>query len=220
MAKTTYLSDALLNHVLRNVALSSPVTVYAGLISAVTDLEAGTVTEAAYTGYARPAAAFAAPAADAGARRVQNSGLLSFGKRTDAGSTDMIAFGIWDASTAGNLLYCGFLDSVRHFSAVLVDTTGDVFTAPTHGLTADQRVRFEATPDTPTLPAPLAENTLYWVIAAGLTADLFAVSTTQGGASVAITAKGTARVWKQTNITVSLNDTPQIEANALSIFEE
>ena len=220
MAKTTFLSDALLNAVLRNTTYTSPVTVYAGLISAVTDLEAGTVTEAAYTGYARAAAAFGAPAANSGARRCQNSGLLSFGKRTDAGSTDMIAFGIWDASTAGNLLYCGFLDSVRHFVAICADTTGDLFTAIAHGLAADQRVRFEVIPDADTLPTPIAENTLYWVIAGGLTADLFAVSTTQGGASVAITAKGEARVWKQTNITVSLNDTPQIEANALSIFEE
>src|SRR3990172_5990150 len=80
MAKTTFLSDALLNAVLRNTTYTSPVTVYAGLISAVTDLEAGTVTEAAYTGYARAAAAFGAPAANSGARRCQNSGLLSFGK--------------------------------------------------------------------------------------------------------------------------------------------
>lgn len=60
-------------------------------------------------------------------------------------------------------------------------TAGDIF-SKTHGYAANARVVCWGT-----LPTGLAVGTIYWVIATGLTADSFRVSTTQAGAAVALT---------------------------------
>lgn len=62
MGKTNAFEDVVLG-ILRKTAVTTATTVEYGLITAYTDLEAGTVTEANYAGYARQAAAFSAPSA-------------------------------------------------------------------------------------------------------------------------------------------------------------
>jgi len=60
-------------------------TGFVGLITAITDFRAGTVTEASYTGYGtRPSAAFGAPAntSPAGGRQISNSGAVTFPQNT------------------------------------------------------------------------------------------------------------------------------------------
>lgn len=64
----------------------------------------------------------------------------------------------------------------------------DLFTKTAHGLVAGNRLQFTSDD---TLPAPLEESTDYFVIAAGLTADDFQVSTTEGGTALNITTAGT-----------------------------
>ena len=78
MSKSTNLTDELLDHVYRNLAFTSPTNVFAGLYEAVTGLEAGTGTETAYTGYARQAITFGAPAAGLGGRQITNSAAVTF----------------------------------------------------------------------------------------------------------------------------------------------
>lgn len=60
---SNYAENAIGNHLLRNVAMSSPAVVYLGLFTAVTDVEAGTGTEVTTvgTGYIRQAITFGAP---------------------------------------------------------------------------------------------------------------------------------------------------------------
>jgi hypothetical protein len=63
---------------------------------------------------------------------------------------------------------------------VTIATPG-VFTLTTHGLAANDRVIFSTSG---ALPTGLTAGTVYFVIAAGLTADEFEVSTAQGGSAV------------------------------------
>ncbi len=218
--RTTYLSDKLLNHVYRNTAMTSPTTVYAALLTAVTDAEAGTVTEAAYTNYARQAITFGAPAGATGGRRIQNSSLAF--PQAGSGPTTAIAIGVYDAATVGNLLDVVWIDGSVGLlvSAEAADLATDLLTSPGHGLASGQQVRFEISPDSPTLPVGLSENTNYFVIATGLTADQFKVSTTLGGSAVDITAIGTGRLYRLTPVVTNNGDTPQIAANALPLFDD
>lgn len=103
-AKTTYLSNALLNAVLRNIAFTSPATVYVGLHTAQANPEAGVVTEVTGGSYARQSAPFAAAAAGICA----NNADISFPIASAPWGTIMGA-GISDAVTVGNLLYYGVL---------------------------------------------------------------------------------------------------------------
>lgn len=93
-----YLENAVLDHVFRNTALTSPTTVYLALYT-VAPTDAGGGTEVSGAGYARQAITFGAAVAGA----MSNTVAVSF---TASGGNygDVIAVGIFDASTAGNLL--------------------------------------------------------------------------------------------------------------------
>ena len=84
-------------------AKGMPATVYVALYTFAPTI-AGGGTEAAYTGYARVTTASLWSAAASGSK--SNSGALSFPACT-GGSSSVVAFGILDASSAGNLLAFG-----------------------------------------------------------------------------------------------------------------
>lgn len=221
--RTTYLSDRLLNHIYRNTASSQPATVYAGLLTAVTDAEAGTVTEASFAGYARVAITFGAPASALGGRQITNSSPVTFAAKTDAGSATIVAVGVYDALTVGNLMDVIPLDGADVIAVAVVDAgdiSSDLLVSPAHGVTTNQKVRFENFPGSSSIPAGLSENTVYFVIATGLTADRFAVSTSQGGAAVNITAAGRALCMRQTDLTVNQNDQVNFATSTLKLAED
>jgi hypothetical protein len=85
----------------------------------------------------------------------------------------------------------------RAIAVVAADLAGNTIQSPAHGLAAGNSVLFWATIGA-ALPTGLAEDTEYFVIAAGLTADVFEVSTTLGGSAVDITAIGDGDVQKFT----------------------
>ena len=93
-----YLEDAVLNHVFRNTALTSPTTVYLGLYTAA-PTDAGGGTEVTGGGYARQAVAFGAPSGGA----IANTAVEDFTASGAAYGT-VVAVGVFDASSAGNLL--------------------------------------------------------------------------------------------------------------------
>ncbi len=107
MSKSNYLEDAILNHVLRNTALTSPTTVYAALYTAAPS-DAGGGTEVSGGGYARQAITFGAPSSGA----VSNSADVNFGTASANWGT-VTHFGVFDASTAGNLLYWAALTASK-----------------------------------------------------------------------------------------------------------
>lgn len=215
MSKTTYKSDRVLN-TFRGTDDTAPANVYAGLITAVAGKEAGSVTEISYTSYARQAVTFAAPGAGGGGREISNSGVVSFPQCGSDPAADPIAVGIWDALTAGNLMFIIFLDAddPRLFTA---DESTDYLTAPAHGLSDDQTVRIEDVPGG-TLPTGLSEDTTYYVI--NSTADTFQLSTSQGGAAVNMTADGAGVVIPFTVVPLGNGDTPEFAAGQLKIQED
>ena len=105
--KTKTYEDRVLN-AMRGTALTAW-TPYAGLLTAVADAEAGTVTEIAYTGYARQAVTFGAPAAGT----VTNSGVVSFGQMTAGAGGTAMAVGYYSAATGGELRYVVALDTPK-----------------------------------------------------------------------------------------------------------
>jgi len=100
-ALTNYAEDFIINWFLRNDAETAtpPATIYVGLLTAVTDAEAGTVTEATGGTYARQSVTFTDPA---GTGATANAGAVTFNADADLGTITHI--GLYDAATAGNLL--------------------------------------------------------------------------------------------------------------------
>lgn len=105
MSISNYLETKLLEHCLRNISFTSPVTVYVSLhIADPTD--AGSGTEVSGGGYARVAAIFGAASSPGGT--ISNSVDVIFPLATGSWGT-ITYFGIWDALSAGNLLLSGIL---------------------------------------------------------------------------------------------------------------
>lgn len=109
MGMSDYLEAALLNATFRNVAFTSPVTVYAALfLTDPTDAGTGTEVSTAGTAYARQAATFAAPGATNG--QIQTSADITYPTATAAWGA--VAFAaIYDAAAGGNLLAFGPMTS-------------------------------------------------------------------------------------------------------------
>lgn len=104
---SNYLENAIINHVFRNSALTSPTTVYAALFTAVADGEAGTVTEVSGNNYSRTAITFGAPSNGVSS----NSADVTFPTPSGSWGT-IVGIGIYDASSGGNLLaYDGAITS-------------------------------------------------------------------------------------------------------------
>lgn len=182
---------------------------FIGLLTAITDWRAGTVTEASYTGYGtRPAVTWdsAEDTSPAGGRQKKNSGAIVFPANSGSDQS-IIAWGIYSAATAGVLHAIGLLDTDSPVMAVgNVDDTLDAYA---HGLSTDQRVYVQAAPGA-LLPAGLSENVAYFVLASGLTSDVLKLSTSSGGSAVNITAGGACWLIPYTARTVAAGSTPQI----------
>lgn len=102
-SKSDYLEDKLLDHVLKNTAYTSPTTVYVGLYT-VAPSDAGGGTEVSGNNYARKSVTFSSASGGATA----NSADVTFDTPSASWGT-VVAFGIFDQLTTGNLLYWGDL---------------------------------------------------------------------------------------------------------------
>lgn len=185
---------------------------FVGLITAITDWRAGTVTEASYTGYGtRPAITWGAAAntSPAGGRQRANSAAVTFPQNTGS-LQSVIAYGLYSAATAGTLQAIGLLDADP--PVVGTAATSDTITAPAHGLSNNQRVFVMAAPGA-LLPAGLSENTAYFVVNAAT--DTFQLSTTSGGAAVDITAGGAGLFIPYTAVDIATNATPELAIGAV-----
>lgn len=122
-AASDYLENALLDHVMRNTALTSPTTVYLGLATA-TFADDNSGTELSGNGYARQA--ITCSAASGGS--ITNSSAISFPTATGSWG-DVAFFGVFDASSSGNLLFHGALTSSKTIAS------GDVLKIDASNLT-------------------------------------------------------------------------------------
>lgn len=106
-AKSEYLEVNLLNHVLRATAFAPPSAVYLGAFT-VAPTDAGGGTEISGGSYTRQTVTFGAPSGN----QVSNSAEVLFPIATASWGT-VVHFGIFDAPSAGNLLYHTSLGAPR-----------------------------------------------------------------------------------------------------------
>ena len=125
-AATTYLEHKLLQHIFKNTAFTSPGdNIYVGLATAVSDAEAGSVTEANFGNYAREqvsSANWTVASSSTDTQTATNTNNIEFNPST--GTTETITHVIiTDNATrgAGNILFVGALDSSRQIAS------GDIF---------------------------------------------------------------------------------------------
>lgn len=117
-ALTNYLENKLIDHIFQSTAFTSPATLYVALFTAVTDGEAGTVTEVSGGSYARVAVtANLSNWSDATGNNgtTSNVNTVTFPAATADWGT-VTHFGIYDASTAGNLLIYATLTASRNIT--------------------------------------------------------------------------------------------------------
>ena len=122
MSFTNFLETEILDHVFGGNAYTAPSTLYVALFTAVSDAEAGTVTEVTGGGYARQSAAFTVTGNTA-----SNSASVEYPTATASYGT-VTHVGIYDASTGGNLMCTASLTASKAID------TGDVFRIPTGDL--------------------------------------------------------------------------------------
>jgi hypothetical protein len=113
-AMSDYLENEILDHILGTGAYTMPTTVYVGLSTgSFNDDNSG--TELSGSGYARQSIAFNA----ASSGTADNSGAVDFPAATGSWGT-VSHFGLFDASTSGNLLIHGALTASKTVA------TGDI----------------------------------------------------------------------------------------------
>ena len=107
MPKSTYLDNAMLASALLNTPFTPPVTVYVALYTAAPTI-AGGGTEVTGGSYARQVVTFTSPTLG----QVSNSVSVTFPIASAPWGT-IVAFGILDAVSSGNLLYFANLSASR-----------------------------------------------------------------------------------------------------------
>ena len=121
-AMSDYLENKVLDHILATTSYTAPATVYVGLSTgSFADDNSG--TELSGSGYGRVAARFGAAASGT----ASNDAAVEFSAATGDWGT-VSHFGIFDASTAGNLLIHG------SFTASKVIANGDILRIQTGDL--------------------------------------------------------------------------------------
>lgn len=208
MSKTATLANILLNYVCR-ATTPSALTPYLGLLTAVE-----TPTEPSGNNYGRVALSTGNFGNAAASNTISNTAAIAFPQSSGSWG-DVIGAGIYDASTAGNLLKKTYLVSGAYY-VFTGSASSDVLTAPGHALVNDDRVVVLAVTGT-SLPSGLTQGTLYYVIAAAT--DTIQVSATSGGSAINITANGGGRVAKVVPQTVSTNFIPTFATGALTFRE-
>lgn len=130
MAGKTTTHEATVLNILRATNVTAPANVYTGLYTA-TPSDAGGGTEVSGSAYARQLCGFSAPAGTP--RSVINAADILFPVQTTPGYGLTSWFGIFDAVSAGNLLYWAALTVAKTFA------TGDqaVFRAGQLSVTED-----------------------------------------------------------------------------------
>jgi len=177
--------------------------------------EAGdqTTNETAYTNYARVGVARSGAGFTVSGNSVTNAAAVTFAQCGASGAT-LTHFGIGTASTlAGVLLLSGTLGPTT-IQGPFTGATSDNVTIPGHTLSVDDRVAFYPTYAS-SLPTGITEGTLYWVKTSAT--DVITISTTQGGATLDITASGDGIAIKATPLVVSNLITPSFAIGDLAV---
>jgi hypothetical protein len=122
-AMSDYLENAFLDHFLGTSSTASPATIYVGLHTA-DPTDAGTGTEVSGNGYARQSISFGASSGGT----ASNDAAVEFPAASGGNWGTITHIGIWDASSAGNLLFHAALTASKTINE------GDIFKIATSGV--------------------------------------------------------------------------------------
>jgi hypothetical protein len=135
-AATTYLEHAVLDFIFKNNSESFTTpgdSIYIGLATAVSDPEAGTLTEATFTNYARQqvtAANWTLASGATDAQTVTNAANIEY--PASGGTTETITHAfVVDAASSGNIMFIGALDASKSIAS------GDIFRINAGNLTIE-----------------------------------------------------------------------------------
>ena len=135
-AATTYLEHAVLDFIFKNNSESFTTpgdSIYIGLATAVSDPEAGTLTEATFTNYARQqvtAANWTLASGATDAQTVTNASNIEY--PASGGTTETITHAfVVDAASSGNIMFIGALDASKTIAS------GDIFRINAGNLTIE-----------------------------------------------------------------------------------
>jgi hypothetical protein len=211
--------SAVLTDVCKNACLDSAVSgapgsaLFLGLHT--TPGQAGTEVAGGSPAYARKAITWqAAGAVTQGAKDLTAAVTFDI-----PAATTVRGVGLWSASTAGTIRAWSPAGASARRAFTVPDAaavTANLIYSPTHGLVAGNSVLVWPTIGA-VLPTGLAEDTEYFVIAAGLTTDAFSISATSGGSAIDITAIGDGDVQKFTPEVFAGQGTYQVTAFTVSL---
>lgn len=217
-SKSDFLENAILNHILGATPYSAPANIHIGLFT-VAPNDAGGGTECSAGNYARKSVANNTtnfPNASGGSKSIgTQQDFVQANADWATLANPVVAFGLFDAATLGNLLYWGWLgsDAGKIFTA----DVGDNIVTPGHSLIVNDTVRVMAVPGS-TLPGGLVAGTTYFVKT--VSGDLITLSATLGGATLDITASGSGLIAKIAAKPILNGDTASFPIGTLTITEE
>lgn len=191
---TDYSSQNVLNYMTGKTAMPTLPTGYLALFTAA-GIDAGTgFTEVTGGSYARVTTSGASWNAASGSApsTTSNSATLSFPAATASWGT-VIAFGIYDAATNGNLLWWDYLGNFPWLPATASSASPGVLTAKAHAYGVNDPVIF-STEYGGTAPTFSQSNFTGVLIVAHTATDTFDV--TNGGTAVNTSATGSGMVRK------------------------
>ena len=122
MSFTNFLETEILDHVFAGAAYTAPSTKYLALFTAISDGEAGSVTELSGSAYARQSVAFTTSG-----NTTSNNAAVEFPTATGSWGT-VTHVGVYDAASSGNLMAYATLSASKAID------TGDVFRVPSGDL--------------------------------------------------------------------------------------
>jgi len=217
-SKSDFLENKVLDHILGNTAYSAPATIHLGLFT-VAPSDSGGGSECSAGNYARKAITNNTtnfPNASGGSKSLgAQQDFVQANADWALVANPVVAFGLFDAATVGNLLYWGWLgsDAGKIFTAVVADT----LTVPGHTLIVNDIVRVMAVPGS-VLPTGLSAGTTYFVKT--VSGDDITLSATLGGSVIDITASGGGLIAKLAAKPVLNGDTASFPASSLTITED
>jgi hypothetical protein len=193
---TDRVAQGILNHVVGKTTIFTLPTAYVGLFTATgTDAGSG-FSEPSGGAYARVATAAADwnSATGSAPSSISNANPVNFPTAT-ANWGNIIAFGIYDASTAGNLLLWDYFGAFTWLPATVSAASPAVLTAKAHGFTAGDLVEW-TNEYGGTLPTFSQSNFTGPLTVVSPATDTFTV--TNGGTAVNTSATGNGMLRKMT----------------------
>jgi hypothetical protein len=139
-----YSADALLEWITGKTAMPSKPTAYVALFTAVGSDDGTGFTEVSGNGYTRAVTAGADwnSASGTSPSLISNVNTISFPASTGAGWGTVIAFGLYDASTSGNLLFWDYLGPFNWLPTTVSLASPGVLTSKAHGYSASDTFVF------------------------------------------------------------------------------